>query len=107
MGVGLGKDGFQTFTSCLPRNFQFSGSNLQRRAACYDAGELRLRSGKMKSLGEDRCGRPRFWPQRIQRYESMNFLLRRVRWPFAGPNSQDDREFVAALNDDRLGKQRL
>ena len=62
MGVGLGKDGFQTITSCLPRNLQFSGSNLQRCAACYDAGELRLRRGKMERLGEDRFGGPGFWP---------------------------------------------
>src|SRR5208283_884299 len=93
MGVGLGKDGFQTITSCLPRNLQFSGSNLQRRATCYDAGELRLRGGKLERLGEDRRWRPRFWPQRIQRYESPHLLFGRVRCPFEGPNSQNDRKF--------------
>ena len=108
MSVGLGKHGFQLFTSCLPRNFQFSGSNLQRRTARHDTGELRLPSGKLESLGEDRCRRPRFWPHNIQRYESLHFLLRRVsKRIFDRPNSQNDRQFAATLNNDRLGKQGL
>jgi hypothetical protein len=36
-----------------------------------------------------------------------HLLFGRVRCPFEGPNSQNDRQFVTALNDDRLGDQRL
>jgi len=78
MGVGLGKDRFLADCERLPRNLQFLGCYGQRRAASYDAGELRLRSGKLERLGENRCWRPRFRPQRIQRYESLYVLLRRV-----------------------------
>jgi hypothetical protein len=48
------------------------------------------------------------WLQQIQRYESLQFLLRRVRRAFERPDSQNDPKFVAALNDDReMGKKRL
>jgi hypothetical protein len=84
MGVGLGKDDFLLITSCLPRNLQFSGSNLRRRAACYEGGKLRFRRSETERLGEDHCGRPKFWTQRLQRYESLHVLLGRMRRPFKG-----------------------
>jgi hypothetical protein len=47
------------------------------------------------------------WSARSNRYESMYFLLRRLRWLFEGPNSQNRRKFVAALNEDWISNQRI
>jgi hypothetical protein len=47
------------------------------------------------------------WSARSNRYESMHFLLRRLRWLFEGPNSQKHRKFVAALNEDWISNQRI
>src|ERR1700756_546533 len=47
------------------------------------------------------------WSARSNRYETMHFLLRRLRWLFEGPNSQNQRKFVAALNEDWISNQRI
>src|SRR5262249_12621347 len=49
----------------------------------------------------------RVWHTRSQRYESMRFLPRRLRWLSEGHSSQNNRQFVAALNEDRFRNQRL
>jgi hypothetical protein len=53
---------------------------------------------KMERLGEDRFGRPWFWPQHIQCYERMHLLLGRVRYACEGPDSQNDRQFVTPFH---------
>jgi hypothetical protein len=51
------------------------------------------------------AGGPGFGPNGFS--ESAHFLLGRVRCPCEGPDSQNDRQFVTAWNDDRLGNQRI
>ena len=71
----------------------------------FNSRELRLRRRKAEGLGEDRRGRPWFRPQGIQRQKRAHFLRGHVRRPVERPNSHDNRHFVPALNDDRVGSQ--
>ena len=53
------------------------------------------------------AGGPGFGPKAFNVKSALHFLRGDVRRPVERPNSHDNRQFVLALNDDRLGRQRV
>src|SRR5262249_18261314 len=78
-----------------------------RRAARNNASEPRFRRRKTKCLGEDLRWRPRPRTQGVQCQNEARCLRIAILAAAAWPNADNNRQFILALNYDRLGDQRI